>query len=288
MTLALNTVSRRESIQSDWVEPEALASALHVEREDIHFHSLPDGRVLITVRVTNRSDLPTPPQPATLWAAPLGAFVPWRPLAVVMVPPLRPGESHELRTEARPSRPAPLGDPNRLPPDQLLTALGLNDDPAARPGRGVLPADLGQLFGRPNAHWAGNLNVFVGGRAVERHLAQALRVYPGRVNLALFVVGSGPDAYTFRLEGTGAAWDAALYFQDQSLAGLDLGQAAQVPQQEWVEVRRQSMMLLALVPPDGCAEGGVEVHVCQRSSGQEAVVEFSLSPDAAGPGCYTL
>ena len=30
------------------------------------------------------------------------------------------------------------------------------------------------------------------------------------------------------------------------------------------------------------------VWVAQRSTGQEAVVEFSLDPAAAGPGCYTL
>src|SRR5207247_993575 len=97
------------------------------------------------------------------------------------------------------------------------TALANDDDPDARSTSVVapaLPADLLDLVGRNNPHWAGNLNIFLGGRPVERHLAQALRVYPGRTNLAMFVVGSGNDAYAFQLKGTGADWDTALHCMD--------------------------------------------------------------------------
>jgi hypothetical protein len=47
-------------------------------------------------------------------------------------------------------------------------------------------------------------------------------------------------------------------------------------------------MMLALCPPKDCGSGTVEVHVEQRSTGQSAVVEFSLDPNAAGPGCFVV
>jgi hypothetical protein len=267
------------------------AERLHVEREDICFTTLPDNRVAIRVRVTNRGRRRASETLAILQAAPLGAFVPWRPLAVLPVPALVPGEEFVLQTDARRVLPAVLGDPRRVPPQRVLTALASDDDPNARRGpvlAQALPADLTDLLGRGNAHWAGNLNVFVGGRAVERHLAQALRVYPGRMNLAMFVVGSRRDAYAFRLEGEGAEWEAALYCMNRGPSVLDLRAAAAVPQREWVQMDGVSMMLLALVPPARCPRGAVEVHVEQQSTGQEAVVEFSLDPEAAGPGCYTV
>jgi hypothetical protein len=270
------------------LEPEAPA-LLHVRREDITFTTLPDGRVTISVRVANRGPGRSPRTVAVLQAAPLGAFVPWRPLTAVAVPALEPGESFVVETEARRPRPAVLGDASRVPPQRLLTALASDDDrPRAQTGQPVLPADLMGLLGRGGAHWAGNLNIFIGGRAVERHMAQALRVYPGRVNLAMFVVGSGRDAYAFELRGPAAEWDAALFALDNGAPLTDLRAASAVPQRQWVKVARQRMMMLALQPPRGCPAGAVEVHVEQRSTGQQAVVEFSLDPAAAGPGCYTL
>jgi hypothetical protein len=260
-----------------------------VRRKDIHFTTLADGRVAITVRVKNRGRWRTEASSVTLQAAPLGAFVPWRPLTRLWVPALAPGESFEARTEATPPRTEALGDPGRIPPQRLLTAVANPDDrDASRMGQPALPADLFRLLGLGSAYWAGNLNIFIGGQAVERHMAQALRVYPARVNLAMFIVGSGRDAYSFELKGEAAEWDAALRFMEGPLAGMDLSRNPVVPQGEWVEVRGYTMVLLALVPPEGCAQGTAEVHVVQRSTGQEAVVEFSLDPEAAGPGCYTL
>jgi hypothetical protein len=271
------------------------------------FANVTPTRVRVEIAVSNAGDAPSGPTTLPLSAAPLGAFVPWRPLASLAVPALAPGETRVLRWDA--TRPAakPLGPPDRVPPRALLTALGMGDDPPLA-GRAALlrrrrltgggpqtlasralPADPLDLLGRPNVHWAGNLNVFVGGRDVERHLAQALRVYPGRTNLACFVVGSGPDAYRFRLEGEGAGWDASLH--DLTASGSLLpdrsGEGADPPG-EWVEVDRQRLMILALRPPKGCGTGSVEVRVEQRSTGREAVVEFSLDPAAAGPGCYVV
>jgi hypothetical protein len=273
--------------------------SLHLERTDIRFADLGPGRVGLEVTVCNHADERSTPTPALLMAAPLGAFVLWRPLTALAVPALGPGESFVLRTEVRRPAVAPLGPPDRVPPRRLLTALGAEDDrpdtatPRAR-GRktpaGVLPADLMDLLGQSNVYWAGNLNVFVGTRAVERHVAQALRVYPGRVNLAMFVLGgAGRDAYRFHVIGEGEDWGATLHdMTDGQSFVLDVRRFPPVAEDQWLAARGQRMMLLTLRPPRDCAAGSVEVHVAQRSSGQSAVVEFSLDPNAAGPGCFVV
>jgi hypothetical protein len=285
-----------------------LRPSLHVERTDIVFANINPDRVGIEVTVWNRGDGRSEPTLAVLQAAPLGAFVPWQPLALLPVPALEPGEPHVLRAEAVHAHPTPLGEPDRLSPRRLLTALDMGDDrprqdpkPAAgvlgamrsqllaRPGTPTMPADLLELMGRGNPHWAGNLNVFIGRRAVERHLAQALRVYPGRTNLAMFVVGTGRDAYAFRLAGQGATWEARLFdMTGQQSLNLNPSKVSPLDQDRWIEMDGHRMLMLALVPPARCERGTVEVHVEQRSSGQTAVVEFSLDPAAAGPGCYVV
>jgi hypothetical protein len=270
---------------------------LQVERTDITFANVSLERVRIEVAVWNHGLDRSAPTHAVLMTAPLGAFVPWRRLAVLPVPAIESGESVVLQTVAPRTRAAPLGPPDGVPPRLLLTALGAADDrsgsapdaPPASGWLGTLPADLMDLMGRPNVHWAGNLNVFIGGKAVERHLAQALRVYPGRVNMAMFVVGSGRDAYRFHVIGEGEDWDARLFdITDGRACTLDVSRFPPVVEGEWLEVPRQRMMMLALCPPRTCSRGTVEVHVEQRSSGQTAVVEFSLDPKAAGPGCYVV
>jgi hypothetical protein len=45
---------------------------------------------------------------------------------------------------------------------------------------------------------------------------------------------------------------------------------------------------LLVNPLPDAVDGAVEVHVRQRSSSKTAVVEFTLSARAAGPGCYVL
>jgi hypothetical protein len=279
-----------------------LANAgLSVQRTDILFHDVAPGRVAIEVTVTNQGYEPTSPTFAAIQAAPLGAFVAWQPLTVLPVPVLGPGESFVLRAEARRPQPAPVGPPQDVTPDQLLTAVGTPDpapDAAGLPLKvrqrlravPVLPADLNDLLGRGNFYWAGNLNVFVGGKAVERHLARALRVHPGRLNMALFVVGDHrPDAYRFRLDATGEDWKASLFdcTNGWPVFRRPSGQAP-VAEGRWVETTGVRLMTLALRPPADCGTGSVEVRVTQRSTGKVAVVEFSLSPDAAGAGCYAV
>jgi hypothetical protein len=277
---------------------------LRLARQDITFGNLTPEQVRIEVTVTNAGEAPSSPTVARIEAAPFGAFLPWSPLATLPVPALPPGGSAVLTLDARRVAPALQLDADRTPPRRLLTALGAEDE---RPGRSrsraetraallnaalpapPLPTDLFQLLGRQPTHWVGNLNVFVNNIPVERHLAQALRIYPGAQNLAMFVVGSHQkDAYRFWLEGPGARWDARLADGTDVRALLDLPSAAPVDTERWIDAQSMRLMFLMISPPASCEQGHVEVHVEQRSTGRQAVVEFSLDPEAAGAGCYVV
>ncbi len=285
----------------------ATAADLTVRREDIEFADVAPGLVRVAIRVTNEGNRRSDATIARIEAAPLGAFVPTRPLTSLPVPSLAPGESTVLETEVARPKTAPLGPPDRLPPRRILTALDSRDDdrPAAgglasallrslRPSPGrpdkepstTLPPDLFELMGRRNPYWAGNLNIFIGRSAVERHMARALRIYPGRTNLAAFMVGTRPDAYSFDLGG--ADWETALYRMDLARSFADRGGGDRVEPRSWIEVGGPTTLMLAVLPPIDAESGAVEVRVRQRSTGQEAIVEFDLDPDAAGPGCYVV
>src|SRR5437899_5205179 len=107
---------------------------LRVERTDISFHDSAGGTVRIQVAVHNAGARRSPPTPMRLESAPLGAFVPWRLLTRLLVPPLEPGESRELDAEVARPHPAPLGDFNRVPPKRLLTAVSSPDQPSRPSG----------------------------------------------------------------------------------------------------------------------------------------------------------
>ncbi len=288
---------------------------LCVERTDISFEDVAQNRVRIRVRVQNVGAEPSVPTPLMLESAPLGAFAPWQALGQMIVPALEPGESRELSMEADRPRPTPLGDFDRIPPRQLLTALNAPDDasprPASRPvalmeflrrarggtlsgratvGRTSLAPDLWDLVGRGQPYWAGNINVFIGHRPVERHVAKALRIYPGRMNLAMFIVGDPGrrDAYTFELAGLAPGWEAGLYDSGDGRSLLVDPGAHPLEEGRWVESTGGMLMLLSTRPPADCHTGNLEVHVTQRSSGKTATVEFNLDPAAKGPGCYTV
>jgi len=286
---------------------------LRVERTDISFQDLAGDRLRIQVTVHNPGARRSQPTSMRLESAPLGAFVPWQPLTVLPVPALEPGDSRELSIEVAHAHPAPLGEFNRIPPKRLLTAVNAPDQPSPPPGglmtvlnllrkgRTARPApggvatksaslapDMWELLGRGQPHWAGNINVFVGTRRVERHLAKALRVYPDCTNLAMFVVGGPgrPDAYAFDLVGLSPDWKAALYDVTNNTTLLVDPSDAPIQETQWVESARGLMVMLATYPPAGCQEGNLEVHVTRRSSGKTAIVEFNLDPTAQGPGCY--
>jgi hypothetical protein len=303
--------------------PHRRKSTLVVGRRDISFSDVGRDRVAIAVRVTNAGRACSAREVALIGAAPFGAFVNWEPLALLPVPPLDPGESIVIGTIAKRPAALPQGSPDRVSPGQILTALGLNDrgprplfpgrrqsDDVSRPARraaavtdflvgpadtrdgaGSLPPSPFDLLGGPDTYWAGNLNIFIGNTDVERHVANALRIVPGRTNAAMFVVGDGsrPESYRFDIIGLRHDWEAAIYDPMNArslLMGLQSG--TQVKPGSWRSLRARSLLLLALKPPAGCDEGNVEVHVTQRSTGKTAVVEFSFDPRAKGPGCYVV
>jgi hypothetical protein len=302
-------------IQTVRCRPEA---ELVVDPTDITFDDLNRDTVMIRVKIRNKGERRSNPTFIRLESAPFGAFVPWRPLATLRAPALEPGESRELNVEAARPHPAPLGSFDRVPPMKVLTALNASPDersPRARVSlaalrdlfrrRGnsqsanntttsaslTLPPDIWEYFGREQPHWAGNINVFVGDRAVERHVAKALRIYSGRTNLAMFCVGGNGkhDAYAFDLLGSAPGWKAGLY--DATCASKIEIRTSDKPLQcrQWVEAATGVMLvILAVRPPVVCENGIIQVHVTRRSCQKTAVVEFDLDPSAQGAGCYTV
>lgn len=264
---------------------------LQVATGDIEFWNAAPGEVVIEFTVRNHGEAGSEPTTARVQAAPLGAFVAWRELDDVVVPALDPGEEVTLRMRAVDETPPPLAtQPQRLTSNALLTALDLRD----RRDRGevtprmptILPLDPLRLLGRGSVYWAGNLNIFIGGKATERHTARALRVYPGRTNMAMFIVGQGPDTYSFSLEGAAAAWKTKLY--NSMFPFARPGNQPPIELGRWVQFNGPAVLLMAMMPPADCREGAVEIHVTQKSTGRNAVVEFSLDARAQGPGCYVV
>ena len=124
----------------------------------------------------------------------------------------------------------------------------------------------------------------------EGYLAKALRVYPGRANLAMFVVGDPGkrDAYLFELVGLEPDWKAVLYDMKNNQGLLVNPSAVPIEETQWVESDGGLMLMLATHPPSDCRTGNLEVHVTRQSSRKTAVVEFDLDPTAQGPGCYFM
>src|SRR5205085_7773794 len=119
----------------------------------------------------------------------------------------------------------------------------------------TLAPDLEDLVGRGQPHWAGNINVFVGARSVERHMAKALRVYPGRTNMAMFIVGSPgrQDSFSFELVGLSWDWKAALYNMTRHGRLLDASSNSFIEESQWVQSNGGLMVMLATQPPANCS-----------------------------------
>jgi hypothetical protein len=186
-------------------------------------------------------------------------------------------------------------DPTRVQtsPQALLGPLGHvtehRSTATAQRAPGRLAVDLLECLGRRNPHWAGNVNVFIGEHSVERHLAQALRVYPGCRNLALFFVGNGSDAYSFKLQGSPLAQYASLVqVANGSLVAHGVSSGDRILAHQWLETASRMLIMVVIDLPREHKNGALDIHVLQRSSGRSAIVEFSLDADAAGPGCYAI
>ena len=272
---------------------------LFVAREGIEFWTTSDGRVRLEIRVTNIGSAPSRPTALRLEAAAFGAFLPWRPMANLRVPVVPPGGHVVVSTSfERPPHVADFAQPpwNRL--RTLLTAAGAGDAPGPEHRRPVdapatlqtsilrraasrLPVDeLAGLLG-PRTHWAGNFNVLVGKTATERHMARAVRIVPGRRNVAILALGACSERFEFSFRGAGAAWDPALY----DVAG---GRQLVADGATVHRFHGNSMLFLTVQPPEDAVLGRLEVLVRRLSPEAVAVVEFDLDARAEGPGCYTI
>ena len=265
---------------------------LRVEREDIVFTTVSPGLLRTEITIHNESTHRTEPTVGVLQSAPLGVFVPWKFLDVVRVPSLEPGEATVVRGEYRYETPLALGGLDKLPPDRVLTALGLGEpdrDPARNPppAPAVLAPDLNALLRQGSPYWAGNLNLFFPGKDVERHVAQALRIYPGCVNVAMFVIGAPTDTYRYEFSGAAAGWNARLFDTHLGRPIIDGLSTPALAEGTWHQPAC-GLLLLTVEPPPSATTGAVAVRVRQRSSQREAVVEFTMDSRAAGPGCYKL
>jgi hypothetical protein len=276
------------------------AAGLRADRTDISFQNITPDLVRVDVRVTNDGSLWSPPTEVALQSAALGAFLPWQPLLTLAVPSLAPRTSAVVSGTAWVPQPAPVAPPEECwsMPAHLLqefaeTAAREAREEAEREARRLLrrpapvvAADAFALLGRSGYHWAGNIDILMRGKAAERHLAQALRVYPGKTNAAMFFVGDRNDGYKFELSGDVEDWKAELVDMTRS-PSLKPGKAPVTPTGEFREFTRGTYYLV-MRPPHDAERGAVSIHVTRQSDNKEAVVEFSLDSRAKGAGCYTV
>jgi hypothetical protein len=154
----------------------------------------------------------------------------------------------------------------------------------------TLPINPLDLLVRGNVYWAGNLNVFIGHQAVERHAARELRILPDRTNIVMFFVGDGkPDRYRFDLVGLDRRWEATLIRPTVDVPFTrTFSEGQTIKPGCWVPIQQGRLLIMALRPPQHCQHAAVDVHVCRESTQQTAVVEFTFDARAAGPGCYVV
>jgi hypothetical protein len=278
----------------------ASAAGLRADRTDISFENITPDLVRVDVHVTNDGDLWSPATEVALQSAPLGAFVTWHPLLTLTVPSLAPRTSTVVSGSAWVPQPAPVAKPEEVwsMPVHLLREFADRvaqeaREEAEREARRqrrvpapVVAADPLALTGRQGYHWAGNIDILMRGKAAERHMAQALRVYPGKTNAAMFFVGDQLDGYKFELSGEVEQWRAQVLDMTRS-PSLKPGRAPDVSASPFREFTRGTFYLL-LRPPKGAERGDVAIHITRQSDGKKAVVEFSLDCRAAGAGCYKI
>ncbi len=224
---------------------------LSVQRENIQFFNVDRDTVRIEITIFNQGDLLSPPTDLRLEVAPFGAFVPWQHVAFVNLPPIAPGESIDVSHDVVRPHIQPIGYFNNVPPQALITAVSPGDWERRDSARqNDLPPDFMDLLGRQNQHWAGNVNVFIGDKPVERHMSRALRIYPGRVNQAMFLVGSGNDAYAFEIKGLNPDWNATLFDPfDCITMRCDTVRCQPIPEGEWISTNGTQLVFVLIEPP---------------------------------------
>jgi hypothetical protein len=281
-------------------EGTASAAGLRADRTDISFENITPEVVRVDVRVTNDGSLWSPATEVAVQSAPLGAFLAWHPLMTLSVPALAPRTSAVVSGNALVAQPAPIAKPEEVwfMSPALLREYAENEARKAREElerearrllrrpAPILAGDLIATLGRGGLHWAGNIDILMRGKAAERHMARALRVYPGMVNAAMFFVGDRRDGYKFELSGDVDDWQAELADATRSRT-MKVAEAPILPTNEFREFTHGSFYLL-MRPPQDAEKGTVSIHVTRQSDGKEAVVEFSLDSKAMGAGCYKI
>ena len=194
-----------------------------------------------------------------------------------------------VETVATKTRPLPLGRIDRIPPSRLGEVLAEDNDSEYRSKLKRLSPSIFDYFPPSSAHWLGNINIFLNNQRVERHLARGLRVQPGKLNRAFFRVGDAnlSDAYAFRIHGDGMAWGARLFAMPLfARSVVRTSEGNEIEEDRWIEAFRARFVTLQFRPTAGSRLGRIDVEVTQRSTGHQAVVEFTLDAEAAGPGCF--
>lgn len=208
---------------------------------------------------------------AIVHIAEFGAFVPWRPLTVIRVPPIPPGGRRTVVTAVDPEDPNDLAIPGFGKRDALVPR---------RLARGGLRGLFACLFGEAHdvtalqVHFVGNLNVFVpGSQPVERHVNRTIKLDPKKHNLAWFVVGDGArDTYTFTPESDPPGWST-------EIQGVEWN--------EPVAIARSSFGV-SMQAPAGATWGRVTIWVERASTAQRVPVEFELAANPDAADCYRL
>ena len=199
---------------------------------------------------------------AHLEVASFGAFLPWKPLTTVQVPPVPPWGRVRVATAG--------GDAAR----PLLAGL-MVPTITRRLFRTASPLNFQDFFPRGSSpHFVGNLNVYVTrSQPVERHRGHLVGLRPGRQNLACFMVGDGKkDRYTFSIGQVEPGWDLRLQ-------GVEWDSPVEFD---------SAMVLLSMKPPHRAQSGNLSVLVQRGSTGQKVPVEFCVETFAVGGKCYSF
>lgn len=264
MSLLERTASRS---RVHFADLQSLAAAPRIHREGIHWTGGLQGEGLeIELTFENPSDSSSQLTTARVGIAAFGAFLPWKPLARVLVPPIPPGG----RTVVTATTGGEEEPPHTARRTIRLLAAQADGAPGNRRLVDLLVGRFRPLESR-DVHFAGNINVHVNRRSpVERHMRRSVGLRPGKANVAFFCLGDGHrDTYTIDVGKAEPGWEVTLH-------GYELG----------VPTELATATLTALIrAPDKATSGDITLLVHRHSTRQTAHVEFQLET-AAQAKCY--